>query len=204
MDEYSGNSNLEKREKRLASEHPDKQIEKVVTGEVVTKKKSGLKKILGMLVTDDIGEVKSHILFDVIIPSIGNALCSAIKDSADMIFHGGSRSSKDRDSRGRISYQKYWERDRVQNNGYAWVGREFDLDDIKFRNRGDADIVLDELDAIIQEYGFASISDLYDLVGLSNKPYTAEKYGWTNIRSARPSPIRDGWVLILPKAMPLD
>ena len=35
-------------------------------------------------------------------------------------------------------------------------------------------------------------------------PYTSNKYGWTNIRSAEAVRVRDGYILKLPKAMPID
>ena len=52
-------------------------------------------------------------------------------------------------------------------------------------------------------YGTVSVADLYDLVGISGN-YTDNKYGWTNIRNAEPIRVRDGYMLKLPKALPLN
>ena len=56
---------------------------------------------------------------------------------------------------------------------------------------------------IIDNYGFVTVADMYDMVDLT-APYTAAKYGWTNIRTAEVIRGRDGYMLKLPKAMPVD
>jgi hypothetical protein len=48
-----------------------------------------------------------------------------------------------------------------------------------------------------------SVADLYDLVGVTGN-YTDNKYGWTDIRSASVIRVRDGYMLKLPKALPLN
>ena len=46
--------------------------------------------------------------------------------------------------------------------------------------------------------------DLYDLVGISGQ-YTDNKYGWVNIKNAEPvRTIGGGYMLKLPKAIPLN
>ena len=47
-----------------------------------------------------------------------------------------------------------------------------------------------------------SVMDLYDLVGITGQ-YTDNKYGWTNLRNAEPVRTRDGYMLKLPRAIPL-
>ena len=59
------------------------------------------------------------------------------------------------------------------------------------------------MDELIETYGIVSVADLYDLVGKSCN-YTDNKYGWTNIRNAEPVRVRDGYLLKMPKAGPID
>ena len=60
------------------------------------------------------------------------------------------------------------------------------------------------MDELITEYKMVTVSDLYDLVGISGK-YTDCKYGWTNLRNVEPIRVRDGgYMLNLPKPRPLD
>ena len=60
------------------------------------------------------------------------------------------------------------------------------------------------MDELISIYGFVSVADLYDMVGIT-QPYTYNKYGWTNLNSASATKLRGGgYLLNLPKALPLD
>ena len=63
--------------------------------------------------------------------------------------------------------------------------------------------IKDEMVEIIDQYGFVTVADMYDMADLP-APYTSSKYGWTNIRTAETIRGRDGYVLKLPKAMPID
>ena len=61
------------------------------------------------------------------------------------------------------------------------------------------------MDDMIDRYGWATVLDLYESADLGGSaPYTANKYGWTSLRSADIIKVRDGYVIKLPKAMPLD
>lgn len=59
------------------------------------------------------------------------------------------------------------------------------------------------MDEMISVYGMVSVADLYDLIGVTGN-YTDNKYGWTDIRSASVVRVRDGYIVKMPKAMPLD
>ena len=65
-------------------------------------------------------------------------------------------------------------------------------------------MVREQMLDIIERYGFVTVADVYDMADLT-APYTSNKYGWTNIRNAETMRLRDGgFVLKLPKAMPID
>lgn len=104
----------------------------------------------------------------------------------------------------KVSYQRYYDDprrdDRRNYNQRTRPVAGFEFDDIIFDNRGDADLVLDQLESAIANYGMASVLDLYDLAGLTCQNYMADKYGWTDIQSARVARTRDGYILQLPRA----
>ena len=81
--------------------------------------------------------------------------------------------------------------------------RDSDYDDIVLDKRDEAEDVLSRMDELISTYGMASVADLYELVGVTGN-YTDNKYGWTDIRSASAIRVRDGYLLKLPKALPLN
>ena len=70
-----------------------------------------------------------------------------------------------------------------------------------------SDIVTTGIDMIL--YGEAgrtmvSVSDFYDLANVANDNYTMNRYGWTNIAGATAVRVRDGYILKLPRAIPLN
>ena len=76
-------------------------------------------------------------------------------------------------------------------------------DDILFDTRGDAQSTLDKMIDVINEYGYVTISDMYDIAGLT-APYTDIRYGWTCLDNIDIVRVRDGYILKLPKAMSID
>ena len=191
---YEPNSHKSKQEKANAVERP--RPEKVVNGPVRTKKKSGVGKFFSGLVSDEVSNIKTHIVTDVIFPTIKDVISKTV----DTILYGDS-SRRNKGIATKISY----------NNMYATSSRPREevkrqptgYEDVVVGSRGEAEAVLEQLEDMIQQYGWARISDLYDLVGLSC-PYTCNSYGWDNIASARVQRTRDGgFVIEMPKAIPL-
>ena len=76
-------------------------------------------------------------------------------------------------------------------------------DDIILENRADAEKVLDQLFDLIDNYGQAAVSDLYDIVGMTPN-FTDHKYGWTDLRKASVGRCRHGYSINLPIATRLD
>lgn len=194
MPEYPNNSHSA----RENSTPPDKKIGKVVTGAAKTRKKSEAKKLANTFLPDDVTSVKSYILMDVIVPGVKNAIADVV---SIMLFGEAGRIGGKKGNGSKVSYQRYYDDRRDDRRDYARPrSAAYDYDDIIFESRGDADLVLDQLEAAINQFGLASVADLYDLAGITCPNYTANKYGWTDIRSARVVRIRDGYILQLPKA----
>lgn len=191
---YKPNSNKAKEEQKAPSEER-KKLEKVVSGTVKTKKKSGFSKFLGEVVADNAANIKTYIVKDVLIP----AFKKGISDTIDMILYGGTRKRTTNASR--VSYRSYYDDPRTRDDGPSRV-TSYHYDDIIIDNRGEAEAVLSQLDDAIDTYGMVSVADLYDLVGVSGD-YTDNKYGWTNLRNAEVVRTRDGYKLSLPKALPI-
>lgn len=194
MPEYPNNSHSA----RENSTPPDKKMGKVVTGAAKTRKKSEAKKLANTFLPDDVTSVKSYILMDVIVPGVKNAIADVV---SIMLFGEAGRIGGKKGNGSKVSYQRYYDDRRDDRRDYARPrSAAYDYDDIIFESRGDADLVLDQLEAAINQFGLASVADLYDLAGITCQNYTANKYGWTDIRSARVVRIRDGYILQLPKA----
>ena len=193
MRDYQPTSN------KYKEQHKEKTVKKVVNGKVKTKKNEG-RKLMNMFISEDAQNVKSYIVLDVLVPAIKKAILDIVTDGADMILYGGSHKNKHK-SGGNISYRSYYD-DKKDDKDYRSKGR-FDYDDLVFDSRSECEAVREQMVEIIDQYGFVTVADMYDMADLP-APYTSSKYGWTNIRTAETIRGRDGYVLKLPKAMPID
>lgn len=201
-EEYKPNSHRYKEGKTEALTDR-KKVEKVVHGRVRTKPKSGVSKITDVFISEDAANVKSYIVMDVLVPAVKKAISDIVRDGIDMILYGESRGRKSSSASGYVSYRDY---SRSDDRDRFWDSRSrssYAHDDIILDSRGEAEEVLTRMDELIDTYGNVSVADLYDLVGKSSE-YTDNKYGWTNIRNAEPIRVRDGYMLKLPKVLPIN
>lgn len=196
MDNYKPNSHKYKENQETS----EKRVEKVISGTAKTKKNE-VRKFRDVFISEDISNVKSYILMDVLVPAIKNAIVDIVTDGVNMIFGTGSGRKKTSGSN-YVSYRDY-SRESRRDDSRASTGR-FNYDDILFPSRGEADAVLEQMDAIIEEYGYVTVADMYDMADLT-APYTGNRYGWTSVRRAEIVRVRGGdYVIKLPKAMPID
>lgn len=201
-EEYKSNSHRSKEGKTEALTDR-KRVEKVVHGRVRTKPKSGVSKITDVFISEDAANVKSYIVMDVLVPAVKKAISDIVRDGIDMILYGESRGRRSSSASGYVSYRDYSrsdDRDRFRDSRSR---SSYAHDDIILDSRGEAEEVLTRMDELIDTYGNVSVADLYDLVGKSSE-YTDNKYGWMNIRNAEPIRVRDGYMLKLPKALPIN
>lgn len=202
MENYKPNSNRFKEEQRVKDK--ERKVEKVVTGKVITKKKSKMSKIAGEFISDDANNVGSYIWKDVLVPTIKRTISDIITDGIDILLYGESRRGSKRSTADRVSYTNYSSRDRgpARNDRYA-LSSGYSYDDIILENRGEAEDVLTRMDELMETYGLVRVADLFDLVGKSCS-YTDNKYGWTNIRNAEIVRVREGYLIKMPRAVPID
>ena len=201
MNDYKPNSNRFKEEQKNNKER-EKKVEKVVTGKVITKKKSALSKIADEFISEDAKNVKSYILGEVLIPAIKKAVSDIVTDGIDMILYGGARRGGKRSSAERVSYRNYYDGYSQPRDTRSTVSRR-SYDDIILDSRGEAEEVLMRMDELMDTYGLVRVADLYDLVGITGD-YTDNKYGWTNIRNAEIVRVREGYAIKMPRAIPID
>lgn len=196
MDNYKPNSHKYKENQETS----EKRVEKVISGTAKTKKNE-VRKFRDIFISEDISNVKSYVLMDVLVPAIKNAIVDIVTDGVNMIFGTGSGRKKTSGSN-YVSYRDY-SRETKRDDNRVSSGR-FAYDDILFPSRGEADAVLEQMDAIIEEYGYVTVADMYDMADL-NAPYTGNRYGWTSVRRAEIVRVRGGdYVIKLPRAMPID
>lgn len=196
------NSHKYKEEQKEAASEKRK-ARKVVKGPVKTKKKNEMSKISNAIFSEDAKNVKNFVLLDVVVPSFKKLISDIVTNAVDMLLFGGKQRDDRRGSAPRVSYRNYYdqrENDRPYRSSSSRSNSDYD--DVILSSRGEAEYVLDSLNDIIEQYGRASVGDLYDLVGLVGD-WSTNDYGWTNISSARVISTRDGWLLDMPRVVPI-
>jgi hypothetical protein len=200
MEEFPSNSNKSKE-----IQQPEKHVEKVVSGTAKIRKRSGAQKLTDIFVPGDVENVKHYILTDVIVPAVKKAIVDVVSDGVNMLMYGESGSHKSNSVASKVSYRNFYDQKNNNRERYSSIQTRtgYSYDNIVLESRGEAEDVLTRMDELLATYGMVSVADMYDLCGVTPQ-YTDNNYGWTNIRNAQIVRIRDGYVIKMPKPMPLD
>jgi len=202
---YTGNSNKQK----AASEKPKKDIQKVVEGTVTQKKPAFGKRIAESFTGDDSRSVGDYIVFDVIIPAAKSLILDVIIQGSQRAMYGESAA---RPGGPRKGYTPYGQMSKPTTVGSTPSVRTMsnkdrmthNFDEITFPSRADAEVVIDNLKNLIEAYDSVSVSDLYELVGITGS-HVDEKWGWFDVSNASVNVVRGGgYSLNLPRTETID
>lgn len=185
-------------------EPEEKKLAPVISGTAVTQKKSGFSKFADSIIAEDLASVGNYILADVLVPAFKKTIADIVTNGIDILLYGKTGVSKSGTNASKISYGSYYQRsynEPIRANQSASV---FDYDNIIFDNRGDAEAVLSSMDELLDQFGIVSVADFYELSNVPCPNYTANKYGWINIRNAQVLRARDGYIIKLPRAQVLN
>lgn len=196
MEEFKPNSHRSREQQA----DPERKVEKVVRGSVRPKKKTNAEKFAELLLPEDVDNIKTYIVRDILIPAGKKAVTEII----DMFLYGSTGRSSKGTNASKVSYRSYYEdaNSRRANPGVRPTPG-YSYDDVIFDNRGDAEKVLISLEECIAAYGMVSVRDFYDSVGVTGN-YTDHNYGWMDLRAARVVRLHTGeYTIKFPRAVPL-
>lgn len=178
----------------------------VIKGEAIERKEPLRKKFLQAYAGDSAQSVGQYLLMDVIVPGTKNIISDLVTQGINRLLYGASRPVQGSNSViGSRSYSKFFNGGAAQNQSQqnnspvihqAQAAHQFG--EIILKSRSDAELVIDELRALIEAYGNAKVANLYSLVGITGD-FTNQSYGWTNLSRAGVIQIREGYLLDLPK-----
>lgn len=219
MEEFPGNSHKKAREDKS---EPQKKVEKVVTGKVVTRKQPVSRRLASVLFGADAKSSWVAVVQDVLVPAAKDMAADALSQGFERMIYGEARSTPRRRSgllggfqQGpNVSYNRYStnpvgrasglgprDDDRRRMSRQSRASHNFD--EIILATRAEAEEVLERLYDLLSRYEMATVADLYELVGITGE-YTDEKYGWTDLRGSDITRIREGYLLNLPKPDVID
>lgn len=190
-----------------------KDIQKVVSAEVIQRKRPLGKRFLDSIVGGDANTAKQYVLHDVVIPAIRDMVADSISQGVERMIFGEVKSTSRRGRSGKSGSGPYINYSRLSSNKRDPSSREpelsrrarasHDFGEIVLTERAEATEVIDRLFDLVSKYEAATVSDLYDLVGVTGT-YMDDKWGWTDLRGANVRRVRDGYLLELPRTEPLN
>jgi hypothetical protein len=157
-------------------------------------------------------EVSNYVMHDVVIPAAKTTIADLVEGAIEMVLFGGDARTRHvvrNKGRSYVSYSDMYSGGTVRGRGGRPETRRphnveratrmrHDFSGVVLGSRAEAEIVMGEMVDLIEQYGVASVSDLYDLVGLSSE-YTDNKFGWFDLTGISTMRVRDGWSLELPR-----
>lgn len=212
---YPGNNKSrvvrEERETRTRETSEEKDVKKVVDGKVVIRKKTGANKLASSL-----GQVFEYVTQDVLIPAAKDMFSDAVSQGVDQMLFGETRSRRASSGRssssnrnGYVSYNRYSTpnaRARTEEPPRTIsksARAKHDFNEIVLASRLEAEEVIDRMFDLVERYESATVSDLYELLGIQGK-YTDDNWGWVDFRGATVRRIRTGYMLDIPEPEYLD
>ena len=190
------------------SNQTDRKYEKVISGEVKVKNRITPKKIIQTFFTEDLEDVKTHVVFDILIPKVKDAVVDSILNTIEMIFYGEVRRrttvATNTSPIRTISYDKMSKKSETSpSRPTPGPRRGFHPEDYVFESSADAQKVLDMMCDVLEQYGSVSASDFCEFAGVSCE-YTLQNYGWRDLSDAKIARAGGGlWVIDLPAVRPL-
>lgn len=204
--EFPSNSKLPKTPAN-AKEDP-KKIEKVVTNEVVTRKKPLGRRFSETFLGGNLKNAADYVIFEVLVPSAKDTIADMMSQGTERILFNEVRSTSRRGySRGvveRTPYHKVSSR-REDPRERERRGRRatHNFDEFILKTRAEAIEVLNLLQLRVEKYDFATVADLYDMLGETGE-YTDNRWGWTDLSRADITRVHQGYLLDLPRPEPID
>lgn len=190
-------------ERRPSAVRDDKKIERVVRGTAKVKKKSEASKLADVFIAEDASHVKEYIFMDVLVPAIKKAVSDIVTNGIDMILYGEAGRSRRSEGSSKVSYRSYYDSNNRRSNESPRERNRRTYDDVVIPTRGEAEEVLIKMEEYLDTYGTVTVGDFYEMCGLSSE-YTDHKYGWTSMRNVPPPVrVRDGYIIKLPRALPI-
>ena len=196
MENYQSNSF---KSKELEAKQPEKKLTKVANAKL--KKKSEIQKIAETFVAEDLNKVKNAVLMDVIVPAVKKVISDIVTNGIDMLLYGEVKHNKTTTT-SKIGYNSMYN-SQNQANAARVARSSYSYNDIILSSRGEAEEVLTQMNEIIGTYGVVSVADLCEIVGVTGE-FTDNKYGWSDIRDAYVERSKDGYMLKLPRALPIS
>jgi hypothetical protein len=224
MDDLPSNSSRARRSagpKETPEPETEKKVERVISSSVTRRKKPIGKKIKETFFGGDPRDVTEHIVQDVVVPGIKNTISDMLIETIERAFYNGEARSGTRRGASRFGaphnpYNRY--SSTGQPTEKSWGGKPdprspvgttrrgramHDFEEIILDTKSEAEEILDRLVGHCEQFEGVTVAELYTMLG-EKATWQDEKWGWNDLRDARTSRVRGGYLLDLPRPEPID
>jgi len=206
MPDYQGNAKKD----RAAAEKPEKNIERVVVGEVIVQKPTLGQKFKGLFTRTDPKTVITYVAASVLLPAAKNMLYDGLKTTAAHMIFGEAAARRQQMTAGGGSRTVYNNPVSRAREGMARLAppvtqvpralsRQHVHENFILSSRDEAELVLERMNDIIEKYEVVTVADLNDLVGLPTT-HVDNKWGWIYLADVQVRQIREGFLIDFPPA----
>lgn len=183
-------------------------IERVTTKAPVERKKSRFAEAFS---GDDIRSVRDYVIFEVFFPAAKNMFSDAVSQGVERLLFGESRGRSRSTTIGRTSGYVPYNRASSSGSGRREEPRTLnrqarathDFREVVIQDRFEADEVLDNLQNLVDAFDVATVSDFYELVGITGS-FTDNKWGWYDLRGSKIRRVGEGYLVDLPRPVTID
>lgn len=217
MQDFPGNSH---KQKQTSSKPEPEKATKIVEGVAISRKMPLGKRVITTFLGGDAKSAWAYALYEIIIPSSKDMFVDGFSSGLERLVHGENRTPSRRGYgyRGSSNHTNYVDRFRGGSGSSRRDPRDrdeprrdisrrgramHDFNEIVLDSRVDAQNVLDDMFGRVEKFASCGVVDLYDMVGIT-PDFTDEKWGWTDLRGAGITRVRNGYLLDLPRPEPLD
>jgi hypothetical protein len=201
-----------------ASKEREKKVEKIEgLGEVSVKKPSLGSRFKTTFFSGDAKGTAQHVWQNILVPMAQNALLDAIQQGSERMVVGQVRS---RSSMGGtipnllgLGHQAY---NKMYTNGpmpgpmattsvqqQRMNRATHNFSDFVVGSRAAAEVVIDRMYDLLSRDGAVTVADFMDLIG-ENADYTMQKWGWVDLHGSQVVRVPQGYLIDLPRPVPLD
>jgi hypothetical protein len=210
------------KDKKPKADPSEKVVEKIVTVEVIQKKKTIGKKFKDIFFGGDFKSVAKYVAADVLLPALRNMVADTGKSAIDRAIYGEGGRRRPPSGPSGYGYRPYTEYstspfstrygsgtinyghipDQPRRSYYHDPRDRRDDTQIIIVDRREAETIIEQLINIIEKFDVATVADFKEMCGLQILN-TDQKWGWTSPSRFELRQTNQGWLIDLPPADPI-
>lgn len=204
--DYQGNSKKAKETATNPASSP-KKIERVIVTPVVIKKKGLFRKFKDLFIEADLRTVVASVAMGVLVPAAKKMLLDAVNKGSETMIYGESSRNRGIGMGPRITYNSPpsrtgWGGSPLRNAPPISSGPRQPMPrmggmDLILTTREDADLVVENMNNVVDQYQVVSLSDLKEMIGETINPVD-NKWGWSDLRGTKVTQVSEGYLIDLP------